>query len=228
MLYKTRGIVLNYLKYKDTSIIVKVFTEEFGLQSYILNGIRNHNAKTKIALFQPLTLLELVVYHKEKQEIHRINEAKCAFIYQSIPYEIKKIAMSAFIVEVFQKCVQPGDKNQSMYTYFHDFLLELDHTIIHFEDFHVYFMFSLSKYLGFEPANHVDFMEQIKKSQPRFSLVLQQPEITSSIEKILSKETKVPFETSIRRTLIDIWLAFYQIHHDNFGELKSLSVLREI
>ena len=77
MLQKTRGIALSFIKYRDTSIIAKIFTEEFGMQSYIVNGVRSKSAKTKIALFQPLTLLELVVYHNKKKEIHRISEIKC-------------------------------------------------------------------------------------------------------------------------------------------------------
>ena len=39
MITKTKGIVLNYIKYGDTSIICKIYTKLFGVQSYIINGI---------------------------------------------------------------------------------------------------------------------------------------------------------------------------------------------
>jgi DNA repair protein RecO (recombination protein O) len=64
MLHKTRGIVFRFTKYGESSIIVTIFTELFGIQTYIVNGIRSKNSKGKIALFQPLTLLDLVVYYK--------------------------------------------------------------------------------------------------------------------------------------------------------------------
>jgi DNA repair protein RecO (recombination protein O) len=51
MLHKTRGIALSYVKYRETSIIVRIFTRQFGIQSYIVNGVRSKSAKTKIALF---------------------------------------------------------------------------------------------------------------------------------------------------------------------------------
>ena len=76
MLYKTRGIALSYIRYKESSIIARIFTETFGMQSYIVNGIRSKNAKTKIALFQPLTILDLVVYNNKKKDINRISERK--------------------------------------------------------------------------------------------------------------------------------------------------------
>jgi len=78
MLHKTKGIVLNYIKYSDTSIIAKIYTEAFGLQSYIVNSVRSSKAKNKIALFQPLTLLEMVVYHKNHQGLQRISEMRTA------------------------------------------------------------------------------------------------------------------------------------------------------
>ena len=90
MLHKTKGIVLNFVKFKETSVIVKIYTEKFGLQSYIENGVRSSKSKNKIALFQPLTQLELVVYHDPKKEINRISEIRCILPYKSIPFEIKK------------------------------------------------------------------------------------------------------------------------------------------
>ena len=62
MLVKTRGIVLSYLKYRETSVIVRIYTEQLGLQSYVVNGVRKAKPPGRIALFQPFTLLELVAY----------------------------------------------------------------------------------------------------------------------------------------------------------------------
>jgi DNA repair protein RecO (recombination protein O) len=76
MLQKTSGIVLGFLRYGDSSIITRVYTEEYGLQSYIVNGVRSAKAKNKISLYQPLTLLDLVVYHKENKDLKRISEVK--------------------------------------------------------------------------------------------------------------------------------------------------------
>ncbi|MBA4056317.1 MAG: DNA repair protein RecO, partial [Marivirga sp.] len=71
MLHKTRGVVFRFTKYGETSIIVNIFTELFGLQGYIVNGVRSKSGKNRIALYQPLTLLDLVVYHRENANINR-------------------------------------------------------------------------------------------------------------------------------------------------------------
>src|SRR6187200_113375 len=100
MLHKTRGVVFRFTKYGESSIIVNIFTEMFGLQSYIVNGVRSRTVKSRIALYQPLTLLDLVVYHRENANINRIKEVKCLYPYQSIPTDIKKSALAIFIMEV--------------------------------------------------------------------------------------------------------------------------------
>ncbi len=40
MIHKTKGIVLKTVKFGETSLVVTAFTEMFGLQSYMVNGIR--------------------------------------------------------------------------------------------------------------------------------------------------------------------------------------------
>ena len=65
MIQTTKGIVLRSVKYGETSLVVTIFTELFGLQSYLVNGVRTASKKgsSKSAMFQPSAILELVAYH---------------------------------------------------------------------------------------------------------------------------------------------------------------------
>ena len=47
MLEKTRGIVMHTTDYSESSVVVKIFTEAFGMQSYLVNSVRKPKAKTK-------------------------------------------------------------------------------------------------------------------------------------------------------------------------------------
>ena len=58
MLISTESISLNYVKYSETSIIVKCFTKSDGLKSYLIKGVRSSKKKSiNIGLSQPLTML---------------------------------------------------------------------------------------------------------------------------------------------------------------------------
>ncbi len=219
MLHKTKGVVFRFTKYGETSIIVNIFTELFGLQSYIVNGVRSSSKRSKIALFQPLTLLDLVVYYKENANILRIKEVKCYHPYQSVTSEIRKSAIAMFIIEVLNKSV----KEQSHAGEIHDFvansLMTLD-KLQKPENFHLLFLLGLSKHLGFGP----NLTEE----------VLGGHWMDVGDQEVLKRLMKSDYDSTIminyaqRQTLLLSLLRFYANHVDNFGEMKSLAVLREI
>jgi len=61
MTHKTKGIVLRTIKYGETSVITAVYTELFGLQSYIVKGVRQatKKAEAKSSYFQAAAILEM-------------------------------------------------------------------------------------------------------------------------------------------------------------------------
>ena len=75
-LNKTKGIVLKTVKYGETSLIVTAYTELFGIQSYLVNGVRSSSRKGpgKANLFQPAAILDLLVTHNELKNLQRIRE----------------------------------------------------------------------------------------------------------------------------------------------------------
>ena len=111
MLHKTRGIVFKVTDYRDSSVIVQLYTEKFGLQSYIINGVKKPKAKINRSMLQPLSLLDLVVYYKTGGTVQRIAELKNTPVLQSIPYNITKTSLALFLNEVLYKAVkqQSGD-----------------------------------------------------------------------------------------------------------------------
>ncbi|WP_315819946.1 DNA repair protein RecO [Paraflavitalea speifideaquila] len=45
MIHSTKGVVLKTVKYGETSVIVTIYTELFGIQSYLVNGVRTSTKK---------------------------------------------------------------------------------------------------------------------------------------------------------------------------------------
>ena len=44
---KTKAIVLQSIKYGDSSLVVKMLTEELGIQSYMVKGVFGKKSKMK-------------------------------------------------------------------------------------------------------------------------------------------------------------------------------------
>jgi DNA repair protein RecO (recombination protein O) len=225
MIFKTKGIVFRFTRYGETSIIVNIFTELFGLQAYIVNGVRTNKAKTTIALFQPLTLLDLVVYHKENANISRIKEVKCFYPFRSIPTDFKREAVAMFTVEILTKAVKEQSHPQELYEFLEHSLIELDTLPSGVENFHLFFLINLSRHLGFGPQMSGEVLEG-RHIPIEDEKILQQ--------LILSKTTsttreEMPAVTNAqRRELLEILVRFYKYHIEHFGDVKSLAVLREV
>lgn len=220
MLHKTRGIVFRFTKYGESSIIVTIFTELFGIQTYIVNGIRSKNSKGKIALFQPLTLLDLVVYYKENANIKRIKEVKCAHQYQALTTDIRKSIIAIFISEMLNKTVKDETHAQEIFEFLFHALMLLDHQQNSVENFHLVFLIKLSRFLGFG-AHQADE-------------ILGARILDSEEEAILKNLLQADFTEQIamtnvqRRNLLEAILRFYTLHIESLGEIKSVQVLRDI
>ena len=231
MLHKTRAIIINYIKYSESSIITKIFTENFGLQSYIINGVRSEKAKIKIALFQPLTLLEIVVYPKKQgQNISRIAEAKCEYIFVGILADFKKTAIATFISEILHKTLQEDAPDAPFFNFLTEAILFLDNPESNEENFSLQFLLKMASFLGFLPENMTAIFEELHQQKA----INMRPESFAQEANILQILANTPFQanfslkSSLRRELVDYMLLFYRINLDNFGTIKSLGILREI
>lgn len=220
LLHKTRGIVFRFTKYGETSIIVNIFTELFGLQSYIVNGVRSKSAKNKIALYQPLTLLDLVVYHRDNANILRIKELKCLYPYQSIPTDVRKSTIAMFVNEIINKTVKDESYAVDVCEFLIRSLITLDHQSVGVENFHLIFLLKLSRFLGFGAHNKNEVVGGRFATQ----------EMEAMLDVLVKAEYEDPLIISqaLRRELLDLLIQFYTDHIETLGEIKSVQVLREV
>ena len=128
MLIKTRGIVLKTKKYSETSIIADIYTEEKGLRSYIISGVRSKNARVSAGLLQVMTAVDIVAYHREGKSLTRLKEIRPHHIYQRIPYEVVRSAVGVLMVEVAQKTIRGEEAQSELFQFLLDnfvFLIKL-------------------------------------------------------------------------------------------------------
>lgn len=220
MLHKTHGVVFRFTKYGETSIIVSIFTDVFGLQSYIVNGVRGKSSKNKIALYQPLTLLEMVVYHREHANINRIKEIKCLHPYQTLLTDVRKSSIAMFLTEVLNKAVKDESHARELCDFLIHSLITLDTQPEKSENFHLIFLLKLSRFLGFG-AQHVNEVLNARMTDERIEAILKQ---------LINANYTDPIDitNAQRRELLELLVKFYTDHMETIGEIRSMQVLREV
>lgn len=224
MISKTKGIALGKIKYGDTSVIARVFTEKFGLQSYIVNGIRSQKGKFKMALFQPLTLLDMVVYHKESSSIQRISEVKCDFHYSTLAGNMKKSAIVIFLTELLEKTLRESSNPEEIFGFLYNSFIHFDDVRTDENNFHLIFLIDFAGYLGFQPQSINDFEAHVSEFK-----MIEKEERLLLAHLISNKSQKFPYTSNVtRRNCLNLMIEYYRSHIDSLKEIKSTKILREV
>jgi DNA repair protein RecO (recombination protein O) len=223
MLITTKGIVFRYVKYRETSIIATIYTEELGLNSYIINGVRSAKSGIKIGYFEPLSLVELTAYHKPDSDIDRLKEIKSAYPLQEIRQNIYKSSISLFLTEIINKCIVEKHKNDELFWFLYQSIIILEKSEQN-NDFHLQFLLKLAKHLGFGIHNQESFVEGIANHgfyEDHVNLRL--------LQKLIESELKYPpmLNPEKRQIILNDILQYYHLHID-LPKLKSLNVLQTI
>lgn len=224
MLLKTQGIILRFVRYKESSVIATIYTLEKGIISVIANNVRSKTAKGKIALFQPLSLVNLVIYFNDAKNISRISEITSYHPLHNLRQDPIKASISIFITELLNKCLKEEDGSPPFYNFIQNSIIHLDEQEKEIENFHLFFLVRLSLFLGFKPHSTDDFVRQI--SNASFYV---DPENLKQLDALLKGgyETALLLTSSLRNTLLEDMVEYYQ-YHIHIGKFKSIEILREL
>jgi DNA repair protein RecO (recombination protein O) len=243
MIQKTKGIVLRSVKYGETSLIVTMYTELFGLQSYLVNGVRTASKKggAKASFFQPAAILEMVAYHNDFNKLQRLREYRWDFLYQHILSDVRKNAVALFMVELLSKCLKQPESNPELFYFIEDALRHLDEANDAVTgNFPLFFALHLAVFFGFrvsdeysDEKHYLDLQEgQFTEVQPshQFYLLDKEAAAVSEILKIMQPEEleQIFLNQDMRRRITHALEQYYAFHVPEFGSLRTLPVLREV
>ncbi len=241
MIYSTKGIVLRCIKYGETSIIASIFTELFGVQSYMVNGVRTSGKTSKAHFFQPSSLLDLQVYHNDLKNLQRIKDLKWSVLYKNILSDVTKNTVALYMVELLQKCLKQPEANAALFYFCEDAFLQLDTAGIEVTaNFPIYFSLQLAPFFGFRLLENYSEEKNIFNLQEgNFSnsnsaapdhLSVEISYYISQLLKAIHPEdlNEIKLNRNIRKDILKSMQSYYAWHIPEFGSMKTLPVLSEI
>ena len=234
-----QGIVLQSIRYGDTSLIVKVYTRNLGLRSYMVKGAFNHNAKNRAALFQNLHLINYVEAGKpNRSSLGYMKDVQLATVYQSIPFVMNKSAILMYISELLTKTLTEQEQNEALYDFISKSLLWLDLVHQDYANFPLFFTLELTRHLGFYPkANHeagycFDMMEGSFAHDLPIHPYYFEAESATTLSKLLNvgidEACHVPLNVIQRRALLDGLIIFMRLHAPVMNDFHSHDVLKTV
>lgn len=243
MIHATKGIVLRTVKYGDTSVITTVYTELFGVQSYIVKGVRQSSKTSagKAVYFQPAAILEMEVYHNELKQLQFVKEFQWAYLYERLLFDVVRNAVAMYVIELLQHTLKQPEANPELFYLIEDTLKQLDKgsdTLV--ANLPLYFILHLGSELGFQMQGtyHVqtsvlDLQEGIfireKPAHPYYI----EGQLAQVAGQLLSLQfyndlDHISLNRQIRRELLQAFQTYIALHVTDFGEMRSLGVLQEV
>lgn len=237
MIIHSSAIVIHSLRYGEKDLIASLFTKTSGLRSYLIRGVlKSKKGKVRSSFFQPLTLLEVEAYHKDKGTLERIREAKILIPYQSLHTDIKKNALVFFLSETLKNAIQEEEANEELFDFLQTAFLWLDqHQNI--VNFHIVFLVKLTRFLGFYPDTSsvnlpVFNLEEGCFQSKSYGVYCREGEIVNIIKRFLGitfdDGMDIKITRDVRNEILGTLLSYFELHLHGFRKPKSLAVLNQI
>lgn len=236
MYIKTAALVLQQLPYSDSRTIVKMFTKELGMQTYMVAGTKGKK-NNKAAYFQPMQLLEIVATHYENRSFQHIKEKSLLYVYRTLPLQPYKSAVAIFANEILLKSLSDAAGSaMPLFDFVNQWLLDLDDSTDSLANYPIRFLIHLTSYLGIDPINNFN------ESTPVFCIrdgkfvaegeVAEQHVLFSKEESVimhaLLSDEMLDISRIKRNNVLDALIRYYQYHVPGFHACKTAEVLHQV
>jgi DNA repair protein RecO (recombination protein O) len=238
MQVKTKGIVLHSIKYSDSASIITVYTEQFGRVSYMVHGVNKKKSVCRAALLQPLSLVEMDVFHTAGKELHRIKDLQMAYTFTGIPYNPVKNSLALFLAEMLFRALKQTDPDEKLFLFLENSIRQLDSCETGIANFHLVFLLKMSKYLGFEPNidegafRYFDLMNGVfqneKPTHNHYLLAEESEDFATLLQAGYHNMHQLALTRQKRIKLLESMVEYYRLHIPDFHGIHSLEVLKHL
>ena len=233
MKYKSRAIALSYIKQGESSIIAKIFTEEKGLQIFIVKGVRSKKGKKKLGHFQPLQLLSINATHLPKNSLQYINEIALEHNQINDGIDMKKNFITIFVAEVISKVLLETEKDKGLFKYIWELKIDLSSLEKIDSNFPLIFLIRLAEYLGFSPSkeqiNGIYFdmeLGQFTNNQEQLNYFVEKENSNYLRELLRNKDINIPYKN--RNQILLHLIKYYKLQHHELKNMTSHLIIESL
>lgn len=236
MIVSIKAIVLSAIKYGESDLIVKCYTES-GVRSYMLKRIlKSKQKKLNKAYFQPLNILHITALHNNKGNLNYIREARMLELHNSIGQNIYKQSIAIFLSEILTGVLREEEPDAQLFEFLKTTISWLEnHDRI--ANFHLLFLLNLTRHLGFYPdtlqfnAPFFDLQEgRFTKNKPGNPFITGKnlTVFKSLIGTNFDVLDRLNFNHTMRHAILESLIMYYELHLPGFKKPKSLEILKEL
>ena len=234
MYVSTRGFVIHTTKYADTSIIVKIFTELHGTQSFIVKNAFSKKRNIRASLFSPMALLHVTYDDHYLNQLKYLKEADLVNSSDSYGFDPSASTIRIFYCELLYKLLFDAGEDPVLFQFLEQEILKLSDPQIPLNILPLQFLIRLSIRLGFVPEdNFSDKNPFFSLQNGKFLPYRWDEEDTLTQEESLFlhqllTDGEVASTRQSRLNLLHHLIRYYKIHNDQLGNITSVDILTSV
>ncbi|NIQ02737.1 MAG: DNA repair protein RecO, partial [Nitrospinaceae bacterium] len=113
-LYKTRAVVLRTFNLSEKDKLVTFFTETYGKVKCVAKAARRLKSRFGATL-EPMSLVSLIYFGRENQELYRLNQSDIIRSFQEIREDPDKFYTAVYFLELTESMVAEGHRDPEIF-----------------------------------------------------------------------------------------------------------------
>lgn len=111
---KTDAIILRSYPLRETSLLLVLYTRDFGKIKGVIKGVRGPRAQSG-SFPEILTLSRIVFYESKRSEFFYITQCDLLDIFQKIRGDLERTGYATYLAELTDAASAFGDRNEEMF-----------------------------------------------------------------------------------------------------------------
>ncbi len=146
---KTSAIVLSIIPWRETSLVVTIFSKEYGKISGIAKGIKR--TKPAAVPLERGQIIDSVIYIKPTRSLQTLTDLQVIAFYPKIRENLEKTALRDIALELITKSIPDGEPHPELFIRTHEFFLHLEEVQKRSANFILLwrYVLDIAKHLGF-------------------------------------------------------------------------------
>lgn len=223
-----KGILLRKINYSESSLIVTIYTQRQGVQTFIFQG-----GKKKSSYLFPMSLLEIEFYKRPDSELGKLTSAQPFKGTSVIPFHPIRSSIAYFMADVLYQSLKTDQSDLYLFQVLENQLMELEGSH-DFGRFPILFLIALSRALGIEPIivdeNALYFVpvDGEFRCDHGFGAHAEKGRHVDMLRTFYQNRKDFPSDKETRSKALLLLLKYFEIHIPAFNVERSLEVLKEV
>lgn len=235
MIVSTPGIVMHATKYGDSSLIVKIFTQQQGNQSFIIKNAFRKNNRFAASYFTPLAMMDISYDDHSKSSLKYLKDIAPHKPSSPLYFDPAKSSILMFYNEILYKLLMDSGEDEVLFDFLQEEIGKVHAATDNLAELPIRFLLRLSMVMGYYPEDNFSLENSyFSLEECRFQhFYIENAGFLTATEsrylhQLLNQHAPVNASRGLRVALLKQLVSYFQQHNEQIRKIDSLEILSTV